>query len=83
MHWEAMIVRTWRPLSSEFGDALAGHDHVNLEAVSERVCRYTWRPRSCALRDALGGHDRTKLGMLGTVDWEVQWELRLYSLVNM
>jgi len=35
---------TWRPGSSDFGDALGGHDRANLQAIIERVWRYTWRP---------------------------------------
>jgi len=66
MHLEAVIERvrrcTWRPWSSEFGEALAGHDRVNsemhLEAVIERVWRCTWRPWSSGFGDALGGRDR-------------------------
>jgi len=35
MHLEAVIVRTWRPRSSEFGDALSGHDRSRLEDLEE------------------------------------------------
>jgi len=33
MHLEATIVRTWRPLSLEFGDALGGRDQVELRVA--------------------------------------------------
>jgi len=82
MHLEAEIERTerctWRPWSSEFGDALGGRDRVNwelhLEAVIERVLRCTWRPRSSELRAAHGGHDRSSLEM----HWEavIEWVWR-------
>jgi len=49
---------TWRPGSSEFGDAHGGHDCANLQAVIERVWRYTWRPWSSEFGDALIGRDR-------------------------
>jgi len=55
MHLVAMIVLTWRSKSSEFGDALGGHDHANLEVVIERVWKCTWRPRWSEFGDALGG----------------------------
>jgi len=35
MHLEAMIVRTWRPGSSEFGDTLGGRDRANLDEYME------------------------------------------------
>jgi len=52
IHLEAVIERvrrcTWKPRSSEFGDALGGLDRasleMHLEAVMKRVCRCTWRP---------------------------------------
>ena len=37
MHLEAMRVRTWRLSSSEFGDALGGHDRARLEEYLEAV----------------------------------------------
>jgi len=41
MHLEAVIERvwicTWRLRSSEFGDALGGHNRANLQAVIEPV----------------------------------------------
>ena len=37
MHLEAMIVQTCRPWSSEFGDALEGHDQSRLEVYFEAV----------------------------------------------
>jgi len=47
MHLEAMIVRTCRTQSSEFGDALGGDDRASLEmhlqAVIERDWTSTWR----------------------------------------
>jgi len=50
---------TPRPWSSDFGDALGGHDRVNSEmqweAVIEQDWRCTLRPWSSELRDALGG----------------------------
>jgi len=61
MHLEAMILWTFRPDSSKFGDALGGHDRANLQAVFEPVWRYTWRLRSSELGDALGGRDRASL----------------------
>jgi len=33
---EAMIVRTWRTKSCEFGDALGGRDQASLESVFVR-----------------------------------------------
>jgi len=52
MHLEAEIEGiwrcTWRPRSSEFGDALGGQDQVELrdalEAVIKRLWRWNWRP---------------------------------------
>ena len=52
MHLEAVLWQvqryTWKPGSSEFGDALVGLDQarleMHLEAVIERVWRSTWRP---------------------------------------
>ena len=41
MHLQAVIeqvwICTWKLRSSEFGDALGGHDLANLQAVMERV----------------------------------------------
>ena len=37
MHLEVTIMRTWRPRSSELGDALGGCNRVSLVI-------YTWRP---------------------------------------
>jgi len=48
---------TGKPWSSEFGDALAGHDCANLQAVIDRVWRCTWMPWSCELP----GHNRASL----------------------
>jgi len=39
---------------------LAGHDHVNLEAIIEWVWRYSW---SSEFGHALGGRDQGSLGM--------------------
>ena len=61
MHLEAMIVRTWKPESSEFGDALGGREGANLQDIIERVERYTWRLCSSDIGDALGGHIQTRL----------------------
>jgi len=61
MHLGAMIVQTFRPKSSEFGDALGGHDRANFQAVIQQVWRYTCRPRSSEFGDALGGRDRASL----------------------
>jgi hypothetical protein len=48
MHLEAVIIRTWRLCSAEFGDALGDLDPVNSqmhrEAMIKRVWRYTWKP---------------------------------------
>jgi len=79
MHLETEIESTqrctWRPESSELGDALGGHDCANWQAVVERVWRYTWRPRSSEIRrctcrpwliefrDALWGCDQASLEM--------------------
>jgi len=78
MHLEAFITRvcrctcgsrsselrcTWRPSSSEFGDAFGNYHHGNLEGVMERVRRRTSRLRSSELRDALGGWNRASLEM--------------------
>jgi len=52
---------TWRPGSSEFEDALGGHDRANLQAVIEWVWRYTWRPWSSEFGDTLGRCDRARL----------------------
>jgi len=50
---------TWRPWSSELGDALGGRDWASLEmlleAVIERVWRYTWMPWSSEIGRVLGG----------------------------
>jgi hypothetical protein len=47
IHLKTVIERvrrcTWRPRSSEFGDALGGHDRASLEAVIERVWTSTGR----------------------------------------
>jgi len=51
------------PGSSEFGDALGGHDRANLQAVIEQVWICTWRLKSSEIRDALGGQDRASLEM--------------------
>jgi len=37
MHLEAIIVPTWRPGLSEFGDGIGGHDCANLESVIKQV----------------------------------------------
>jgi hypothetical protein len=41
IHWEAVIERvwrcTWRPRSSEFGDALDGYDRARLEEYLKAV----------------------------------------------
>ena len=71
MHLEAEIKWiqrcTWRPLSSEFRDALGGHDQVNSEIHSEalirRVWRCTWRPWSSEPRDALQSCEWASLEM--------------------
>jgi len=63
---EAVIERVWRctsmPQSSEFGDAIGGHDRATLkmhfEAAIERVGSCTWRLLSSKFGDALGGYDR-------------------------
>jgi len=44
MRFEAVIVRTCRLKSSEFGDTVGGRDGANLEAVIQRVWRFTGRP---------------------------------------
>jgi len=49
---------TWRSWSRQFGDALGGHERVNLQAIIERVWRCTWKAWSSAFGDALGGWDR-------------------------
>jgi len=40
-------VQTWSPSSSEVGDALGGHDRVNLEIhfvdITKQRLKYTWR----------------------------------------
>jgi len=56
MHLEEIEIEwtqrcTWRPGSSEFGDALGDR-----EIEWTQWC--TWRPRSSELWDALGSHDR-------------------------
>jgi len=65
---------TPRPWSSEFGDALGGHDRVSLEmhleAEVEWTQRCTLRPWSSEFRDALGGRDR------------VNWELHLEAVME-
>jgi len=77
IHWEAVIERVWRytwrprpswtqrcsgrPRSSEFEDALGGHDRANLQAVIERVWRYTWRRWSSEFGHALAGYNRARL----------------------
>jgi len=69
MHLEAVIEGvwryTWRPGSSEFGDALGGRDwaslEMHLEAVIERVCRGTWRLWSSEFGDTLGGRNRASM----------------------
>jgi len=80
MYLEAMIERvercTWRPWSSEFGDALWGRDRarleMQLEAIIERVWWCTLRPWSWTQRctgrpwlsefgDAFAGYDRARL----------------------
>ena len=52
---------TWRLWSSEFGDALGGHDCTNLEDVIKQVWRCTWRLRSSVFGDELGDRDRASL----------------------
>jgi len=81
MHLAAIIVRTWRPWSVEFGDALGDDDRVNsemqLEAVIERDWRCTWRPYSSEFGYALGGCDRASLEMhleaMIEQDWRSTW----------
>jgi len=46
---------TWRPTSSEFGDAFGGRDRVTQ--------RCTWRPWWSEFGDALGGRDRVNSEM--------------------
>ena len=98
MHLDAVIERvwicTWTLRSSEFGDALGGHDRANLQAVIERVWRYTGRPRSSELRrctwrpwssefgDALWGCDRASLEMhlqaMIERDWRSTWRRSIW-----
>jgi hypothetical protein len=48
MSMKVIIEQVWkyilRPESSEIGDALAGHDSLNLEAFMEGICTSTWWP---------------------------------------
>jgi len=88
---------TWRPWLSEFGDALRGHDHANLQAVIERVWRFIWRRWSSDFGGALGRRDRVILEIhlqaMKERDWRSTWwrsiwrevrrHLRLCSLVNL
>ena len=89
---------TWRLGSSEFEDALGGHDRANLQAVIKRVWRYTWRLRSteliwCTWRpwssdvgDALWGCDRESLGMhlqaMIERDWSSTWRRSIWREVQ-
>jgi len=62
-HMQAVLERvwryTWRPWSSEFGDALGSRDRpgleMHLQAVIERVWWYTWRSWSSEIWQVLGG----------------------------
>jgi hypothetical protein len=58
---ELIIMRvwryTWRLYWSGFGDAIAGHDHANLEAIIVEDWRYTNKQESSECGDALGDHD--------------------------
>jgi len=71
---------TWRQWSSEVGDALAGHNRVNLEmhckAVIGWVCRCTCRLWTKEIGGVLGGG--------GSQDsrWEAHGVLILYSSVS-
>jgi len=67
---------TWRPGSSEFGDALGGHDCANLQAVIRRVWKYTWRPWSGDFEDALGGRDRASLEM--HLEAKIKWTQKMH-----
>jgi len=55
------------PWSSQFGDALWGHNRagleMHLEATIERVWRCNWKPWSSKYGDTLGSCDRTCLEM--------------------
>jgi len=93
MHLEAVIERvwicTWRLRSSEFGDALGGHNRANLHCVIDRVWRYTsrprlselrrctWRPWSSEFGDVLWGCDSEGLEMhlqaMIERDWRSTW----------
>ena len=44
MHFEAVIVRNRRPLSSEYGDTLGGCDWASLEMHLEAMIVGNWRP---------------------------------------
>jgi hypothetical protein len=48
---------------SEFGGRNRPSVEIQLEAVSERVCRYTGQPYSREFGDTLGGCDRASLEM--------------------
>jgi len=85
MHLEATIERVWRcnwkPESSDFGDALAGHDSaslaIHLQAVIEWIWRCNWKPWLRDFGDAFGGRNRASLAMhLETVierAWRCTW----------
>jgi len=73
MHYEAMIMQTWKPWLGEFWEALGRlysnmfgcHVRVNwvmdYDAVSEQGWRYTWKPWSSEFWDTLGGRYQASL----------------------
>jgi len=39
MHLETIILQTWRPWSSEFGDTLGGRDQASLDMCLDAVIK--------------------------------------------
>jgi len=96
MNLEAVIMWTgrctWRPQSSEFGDAPGGRDRVELRdavgrrnrASSEIHCgakiMRTWRPWSVDFGDTLGGHYRvnSEMPLEAVIErvWRCTWRPR-------
>jgi len=95
-NFQAVIERvwryTWRPRSSEFGDALGGRDRSSLEmhweAEMEWTQRCLWRPWSIESGDTLGDRDRASVEMhlwavierVWTSTWMRSMEVRRVSL---
>jgi len=79
MHWDTVIVQTWRPWTSEFGDELGDHNCENLEAMIEQEWRSTWRL-------SVGGMQRCKTLFISYSNsqwWEYDMVVIIWALMHL